>query len=145
MHEESRVLFRQAILTSLPHLQSLVGQFFSPQLVWRKLDSLQWQGEFQSRPDIGNVFRKADRQIEEESAGFRESFVIRHPEYAGKVGFGDIQHNNWSKRVNIVRSALNSLWWRHKTFQLTEAQVDAIVQEFADFVDRPTVRLRFQG
>jgi hypothetical protein len=36
------------------------------------------------------------------------------------------------------------LWARHKTFELTDDQLDAIVQEFADFVDSKVIRLRYQ-
>ena len=145
MHDEPRALLRQAILASIPHLQPLVGQFSTQYLVWRKLDDSRWHGEFQPRPDMRKVFRKAEKQIEEASVEFCHSFPARHPEHAGMVGFRDSRHN-WAKnQSHIVRGALDSLWRRHKTFEVTNAQVDAIVQEFADFVDSPTVRLRFQG
>jgi len=144
MHDEPRALLRQAILASLPHLQPLVGQYSTHYLVWRKLDESHWQGEFETRPDVRKVLSRADKQIEEASAAFCHSFPTRHPEHAGMVGFRGSRHN-WAKnQTHIVRCALDSLWRRHKTFEVTNVQVDAIVQEFADFVDAPTVRLRFQ-
>jgi hypothetical protein len=94
---------------------------------------------------MSKLFREADKQIKEASAGFCESFPVHHPEYAGMVGFRGIE-GNWAKNhSHIVQSALQYLWWRHKTFELTDSHVDAIVQEFADFVDSQTVRLRFQA
>lgn len=145
MHDEPRALFRQAVLASIPHLQPLVGQFVTQYLVWQKLDDSRWQGEFQQRPDMVKVFRKADKHINQASAAFCRSFAARHPEHAGMVGFHGSQHN-WSKnQSHIVRSALHSLWRRHRTFELTNADVEAIVREFADFVDSETVRVRFQA
>jgi len=145
MHDEPRALLRQAILASLPHLQPLVGQSLTQYLVWRKLDDSRWHGEFQPRADMVKVFREARKQIKEASAAFCDSFPVRHPEYAGMVGFRGSQQNWANNHSHIVRSALWSLWRQHKTFDLSHAQVDAIVQEFADFVDNPTVRLRFQA
>jgi hypothetical protein len=145
MHDEPRALFKQAIVTSLPHLQPLLGQFSTQCLIWQRLDDSHWHGEFQSRPDMVRVFTNADKQIDEASAAFCHSFLSRHPEYAGVVGFRGSTHN-WGKDVShIVRSALGLLWRRHNTFELADSQVDAIVHEFASFVDSETVRLRFQA
>lgn len=143
MHDEPMALFKQAITNSLTHLQPLVGQFFEPYQVWRKVGDI-WNGEFEQRPDIGKAFSKADKQIEEASAAFCDAFQARHPEYAGMVGFRGMQHNWVKNQSHIVGSALRWLWWQYKTFELTDSQLDAIVQEFADFVDSPTILLRFQ-
>lgn len=145
MHDEPRDLFRQSILASLPHLQPLVGQFVSQYQVWRKLADSRWQSEYELRPDIRKVLNEADNEIKEASAAFCDSFPARHPKYAGMVGFHGSLHN-WAKNhSHIVRSALGALWRKYRTFQLDNAQVEAIVQEFADFVDSPTARLRFQA
>jgi len=145
MHHEPKALFRRAILDSLPHLQPLLGQFSTQYLVWRKVDDSRWQGEFDLRPDMVKVFAMADKQISEASAAFCDSFPSRHPEYAGMVGFRGSSQNWGTGNSYIVRSALGWLWRQHKTFELTNIQVDAIVQEFADFIDRHSVRLRFQA
>jgi len=44
-------------------------------------------------------------------------------------------------RSHIVGSALRYLGRGHKTFDLRGLDVDAVVQEFSDFVDSQTVRL----
>jgi hypothetical protein len=138
-------LLKQAILISIRHVRPHVGKFSTQHLVWRKLDGSQWRGEFQTRPNMVKVLDATDEQIEQASAEFCDSFASHHPDYAGMVGFRGTSHN-WAKNhSHIVRSALTSLWRQHKTFELTDEQVDAIVQEFADFVDNPTVRLRFQA
>ena len=143
MHAEPRDLLRQAILASIPHLQPLVAQFSEQYQVWRKIDDSRWHSEFQLRPDMVKVFCEADKQINEASAAFWDSFAAHHPEYDGTIGFGGYQFNWAMDRSYIVGSAFDYLWRQHKTFDLSDAQVEAIVQEFADFVDSPTVRLRF--
>lgn len=45
----------------------------------------------------------------------------------------------------VLRHAIGSLWDRHGTFDCDESWVDAIVEEFAEFVDRPAARFRFQA
>jgi hypothetical protein len=145
MHDEIKNLFRQAIVASAPHLQLLVGQFVEQHEVWQKVDDSRWRSTFEYRPNISKMFREAKTQIEKASATFCESFPIYHPEYAGMVGFSETQVN-WAKsHSHIVQSALRYLWWRHKTFSFADAQVDAVVQEFADFVDSDHVHLRYQS
>ncbi len=145
MHEEPKALLGQALHDSLLHLQPLVTQAVTQYLVWQKLDGSRWNGEFQPRPDEIYIFREADNQIIEASIAFRDSFSIHHPEYHGDIRFLSWQ-SNWSKfPPRILHHALEYLWWQHKSFHLNDAQVDAVVEEFSEFVDRRTVRLRFQA
>ncbi len=41
MHDETRKLFRQAIVAFIPHVQSLTDQFFEHHEVWQKVDDSQ--------------------------------------------------------------------------------------------------------
>lgn len=145
MHDESRALFRQAIRSCLPNLHALEIQHSTLHQVWRKTGHATWHGEFEPRPDLVRIFRLAASQIKEAATTFAGSFFQHHPEYAGMVGFRG-GSSNWAKNVShIVRSALWVLWWRHKTFKLSDTQVDKIVQEFSDFLSNPTVRIQFQA
>lgn len=60
------------------------------------------------------------------------------------VGFRDCQ-SNWGnqKAAQLVDSALRFLWWKHKSFEIDAAEVEALVAEFSAFVDSPVVRLRY--
>jgi hypothetical protein len=144
MHDEPRALFKKAIIESLPNLQPLVGKFLEYYQVWRKVSDSQWSGAFEARPDINKMLGEVDEYIGKASAAFSDSFPVHHPEYAGTVGFRGFTLNWADGHAHIVRSALGSLWVRYKTFELTDDQLDTIVQEFADFVDSKVIRLRYQ-
>ena len=146
MHDEPKSALKQAILRSLAVLRELVGRFSEPCLAWGKRSDGQWQGEYQQRPNMVQVYAAADKQLDQAAAEFASLFCVQYPEYDGMVGlagFGShrIGHNN----THILRHAIGLTWHRHGTFDCDEASVDAIVEEFADFVDRPTVPLRLLG
>lgn len=129
---------------SLSHLQPLVGQHVTRYQVWEKQGESSWHGKFEERPDIGKAFAEADQQIKEAAGAFGRSFKAHHPEYDGMVGIRGT-HSNWrNNQPQLVQGALGHLWRRHHTFQLGDAEVDAVVEEFAAFVDSPTIRLLFQ-
>lgn len=144
MHEEPKTHLYTAIKECLPVLQPLVGQFTMQYRVFRKVEN-GWRFATELRPNLGRVFRAGRTKIKEAGATFDESFLTRHPDHSGHVGFRG-STSNWKKsHGNVVRHALGAIWNRHKTFEIDDKVVDAIVQEFSDFVDSPVVRLRFQA
>lgn len=145
MHTEPKTLLKLAIHQALPILRPLVGQFVEPYQVWRRTNETQWRGVFEVRPDIHSVFKATTEQIREVGAAFDASFKTHHPEYNGMVGFRDCMGNWGVKGSHLLDGALRRLWWQHRTFDLGEPEVDAIVQEFSDFIDSPTVRLRYRA
>lgn len=145
MHEEPKVLLKQAITTCLPILQPIVGQVMEQYQVWRRAEGATWHGETELRPNLHHVFRVAKPQIEEAAKAFDSSFAERHPDHCGQIGFrGSLQ--NWAKnRLSIVTSALHTIWRKRTTFEISDTEVNAIVQEFSDFVDSSVVRIQFQA
>jgi hypothetical protein len=118
----------------------------APYEAWKKTGEGQWRGETELRPDLRSMFIAADREIREAARPFAESFFARHPEYNGMVGFSsfggmDLGHDP----TFIFRSALQHLWRQHGTFEVDEAAVDALLNEFEEFVDTPTVRFLFRS
>ena len=146
MHSEPKVLLKQAIQRCLPILQSLVGRFSTPCLVWKNTGEGQWNGAWVSHPDLAQIFAAADKEICHAGAAFGESFLEHHKEFNGMVGcprFG--WFNFGAYRTYIVRSSLGHLWDRFESFDLGEDLVDGLVKEVEAFVDAPLVRLQFRA
>jgi hypothetical protein len=145
MHDQPKALLKQAILSSLSHVQPQIGVFTEMHLVWSKNEDSQWRGQFEERPNIGKSLEIVGKQVDAAGAAFGESFFSHHPEYAGMVGFQSNQ-SNWNQNPSmILRNALHYLWWQHRTFNLGEREIDTFVQEFSDFIDHSSVRLRFRA
>jgi len=145
MNELPKAHFNVAITESLAYLKSKVWNLTVPHQVWRKDCDFQWHAEIQPRPDLASIFASVDSLIEASSETFCRSFPVCHPEHAGMVGLS-ISQLNWGTNLSyVVRSALGELWDRHHTFDVTDGQVEQLVQELSDFVDNPTVRLRFRA
>jgi hypothetical protein len=145
MHDEVKDTLRAAIAQVGPALQCHVGQFTEPFLVWRK-EGEQWHGEYQERPSLMNIFAAARRQMDEAGTDFLRACRQHHPEYGGMVGFP------CSGRMNILYQpgfilgqVMGTLWTRYGIFQPVADAVEVIVQEFADFIDQPRMRLRFMA
>ena len=148
MHQEPKSALKRAVLTFLPllHELELTGRFSKPYLVLSRRGEGRWHGEYQQRPNLAQVYAAADRQLHEASAEFASSFFTKHPEYNAVAGFAEFGRSRFSNdKSRILRSAVRLLWQRHQTFDCDETAVDAIVEEFEEFVDRPTIRLRFQA
>ena len=146
MHPEPKALFKEAIRDCLPVLESLVGNCSAPHRVWKKTGEGQWHGETVQQPDMLSVFIGADEEITAASKRFAESFRLRHPQYDGMVGFaGWGSFNLGHDRINILRTALRHLWDRYATFDLDEAAVNGLIDEFETFVDQPSVRFLFRA
>jgi hypothetical protein len=145
MDTTAQAALKSAILNSLPLLRESPARFQEQYLVWTKQEN-GWRGEFQLRPNIGLALAAAHKKLEKFGSEFAHVFFKAHPEYAGLVGFPGLGAQNLSHdKVFLLRSILGNLWERHRTFEVDEAAVDAIVNEFCNFVDRPNVKFRFQA
>lgn len=145
MHDDVRETFREAIMRTGATLQQHVGHFTEPVLVWRKQpDKGQWLGETQQRPSLSSIFATARQQINEISADFLRAFLLHHPEYAGMMGFSGLGRLNLLHLPGfILGQTMSTLWTRHGTFQPESGAVEALIQEFSEFIDQPHVRFRF--
>jgi hypothetical protein len=145
MDENIQYALKQAILQSLPTLQSLVGCYTEPFQVWMKQDDRSWNGEYQLKPDLSRVFIAAENQLNENGANFTKLFFEKHPGYEGMVCFGGFGGRNFSDRASIFEAVMNRLWVRYETFNCDDAAVNEIVEEVSQFVKKQTVRYRFQA
>src|SRR5262245_12680541 len=102
MHPEPKALLKVAILKCLPVLQPLVGRYAAPHQVWSKTGEGSWHGEVVLRPDLVQVFIAADKQLKEAGQPFAESFLARHPEYSGMVGFPRFGHLNLGHDITYI-------------------------------------------
>ncbi len=99
-------------------------------------------------PSRLKIFIAADAEIRSESTGFESLFFTEYPEYSeGRlVGYDGTTYLQLAHdRALILRCALGCLWDRCQTFACDEAAVERIVSEFAEFVDSPNIRVRFQA
>lgn len=146
MDEKTQLALKQAILQSLPTLQSLLGCYTEPFQVWMKQDDGSWRSEYQLKPDLFRVFIAAENQLNENGANFTKLFFENHPEYEGMVCFGGFGGRNFSyNRASIFQSVINRLWVRYETFNCSDAAVNEIVQEVNQFIKQPMIRYRFQA
>lgn len=78
---------------------------------------------------------------------FYAAFLSDHPEYrdslVGCSGLGAQQL--FADKTFVLRYLLGELWRQHETFVCDEAAVAQIVDGFSDFIDAPTIRVRFQA
>src|SRR5262249_39642200 len=134
MHAEPKTLLKQAIQKCLPVLQPLVENYTAPHQVWKREGEGRWSSAVEPRPDVVRVFITAEKEIREAGVPFTDSFLLRYPEYKGMVGFPTLGRNNFAgDGIRIFRSALGHLWRQHETFDLDEATVDGLVNEFEAF------------
>src|SRR5579859_1406213 len=146
MNEEIKSALKRGILNCLPILHQLTANNQEPYLVWSKQKEGSWSGEYQQRTNVGSVLMAAEQQLDAAASDFTEAFFAAYPDYGrgklvGCAGMGSMQLAH--EKSYILKQAIVCLWQRHETFDCSEARVDAIVSEFAEFVDSPTIRVRF--
>jgi hypothetical protein len=143
MHEDVTETLRAAINTAGTIFQPLAPELCEPYLVYHKMPS-GWHGEYQNRPNcsriVGHSFKAQD-----ESAAKLTALVWEHyPELRGMVGIADgARFNLLGDQSYILRRAMSELWKRHGTFQPKASNIEAIIGEFAEFVDQPRIRVRY--
>jgi hypothetical protein len=147
MENEIKLALKQAILKTLPIFHKLSAQYQESNLIWSKRGDGGWQGIYEQETSVRGVFMAAENQLQETARDFANLFFSTYPNYGeGKlvgcfIGSGQLAHD----KASILKKALGCLWDRHQTFDCSEICVDAVVNEFAEFVDSPTLRLRFQS
>jgi hypothetical protein len=143
MHDDVKNALRTGIVKAGALLQPLTTQFSEPHLFWQK-EGAQWRGEWRECPSLMNVFRVAAENLDAASADLCDAIRSHHPRFAGMVGFPSFCRLSLLHDPSfILNQAMNALWKRHKTFQPPDQAVEAIIAEFSEFVDQPTIRFRF--
>jgi hypothetical protein len=134
---------RAAINTAGTIFQPLVLELYEPHLVYHKMPS-GWHGEYQSQPNCSRIVGHSFKAQDEVAAKFTALLREHYPELGGMVGIADgVRFNLLGDRSYILRSAMTTLWKRHGTFQPGVGAIEAIIEEFAEFVDQPRVRVRY--
>jgi hypothetical protein len=144
MHERVREAFREALTKSLPIAQKLANESVEPHLVWRKTGDQQWNGRFEQHPSLLPMHVRRQSEFQQIGSDLVEVFKTDVPECGGIVGspsFGCVRILD--DPTHIVGSALFTLWQRHHSFMVPPTAIEAIVQEFVEFIEQPTTRIRF--
>lgn len=145
MHNETKEILKHSIINCLNILRPLADQEWQDRMVWKKDDTGQWHGRTELQPDYSSAYRIARPRIAEFEAMFHASLLKHHPDHCGMIGFRGTAWN-WAKpRVPIVSNVIQSLSSRHRGFDVSDADVDQIVQEFSDFVDSTDHTFKFQA
>ncbi|WP_437228252.1 hypothetical protein SH661x_000803 [Planctomicrobium sp. SH661] len=145
MHEESKARLKESIQNCLPILQSQLGNFTGRYRSWKKKGVGHWEAATRIDTDLHQLFRSTKSQIRATEVGFVESFIHRHPEYNGSVGFRG-SGQNWGKtHGDFVVNCLWHIWNKHRTFEVDENVVDAVVQEASNFIVNKTVHVQFHA
>lgn len=156
MHSESKGLLKVGITECLPDLQRLVQKHTCHQ---QRALNVTGNEVFVTRlpkVDIGRLLDDADGLIRTRSRPFSESFYSNHPDCGGMVSFPGLGSAysivqdalapvaDPKASTCILRAAFRYLWDRHESFELDESVIDSVVDEFAAFVDEPTVLFIFR-
>jgi hypothetical protein len=146
MHAEPKALLKRGILECLPVLKKFARQYSVEHLVYRKTGEGSWFGQTTLLPDIGHAFAFAKDMIQKCGDPFAQSFQTHHPEHNGMVGFPSfVWQNLGDDPTYLFRSALGHLWQQHESFELGEAEVDTLVNEFEAFFDESEVCFVFRS
>src|SRR5262249_37711991 len=105
----------------------------------------QWNGAYEQRPSMAAIFIEGRKDFEKIGSEFRDNFAHHHPEYGGMVGFPGMRMRFFHDPTHVLGLALFTLWDRYGSFMVGTDAVELIVKEFAEFVDLPAVRFRFQA
>lgn len=145
MHEQVRISLKKAIVESLSILQPLTVQNTDtePYLFWRRSGDQGWHGEYRYKPSLRNVFSKSAKSLNAIGVEFLKLFKLYYPGYDGLVGFRS--HGQEIILERVLNNMLIELYNRHGTFQCAEPVVDSLIEEFEEFVDLPTVRVRYMA
>jgi len=146
MNPHWKLALKRAIIEVLPGLQQLAQQFSEPYLTWRK-ENRAWHGEYCERPDITHALIAANAQLEKVGAPFCNALLNEYPKFRdGLVGCSGLGGQQlFADKTFVLRFLLGELWRRHGTFACNEAAVVELIEGFSEFIDRPTIRVRFQA
>lgn len=148
MRKELKLAFKQAIEKCLPVLQNLCGEFQEPSLVWSKRVDGGWEGFQRPRTNLALLFIAAEKQLNQAASDFAEVFFSQYPDYGegklvGCAGLASMQLGY--DKAHLLKQAICFIWDKYGTFAPTEDNVDALVNEFHEFIDSSKIRLRFQS
>lgn len=152
MPEDIKSALRQAIAASLAVVRAESENYRETCLVWIKRGTGQWSGKYCDRAHLDKIFSVRRKQFEEAAEEFVHLFMAKYPDYRGPIGL----HNPPQDRIRlqvtrIPESAIRWLWYvdgywcAESGLNVDDAVIEAIVADFAESVERSSVRLRFQG
>ncbi|MBD2294464.1 hypothetical protein H6G06_13500 [Anabaena sphaerica FACHB-251] len=143
MQEEVVVALKNAITKSLGAFNSSANEYTEPYLEWRRVSN-GWQGSYVNRLSNYYLFSKHRQLLDELGIEFTQIFRKNYPEYENLVGFKSFGFTNILHDSSmIIRDILGEFWDRYNTFNVNDEQISIIIQEFADFVDKPNIRFRY--
>ncbi|MBW4486236.1 MAG: hypothetical protein KME12_00430 [Trichocoleus desertorum ATA4-8-CV12] len=143
MQEKVKNALKDAITKSLPILYPLYTQLTEPYLEWYRDENLQWQASWVDRSSSYLTFREAREFLHETSAEFIKIFCEYYPQYTNLVGTRGCFINIVNDPSGILKSALGELWNRHEATQVTNESIEILLQEFAKFIDCPTLKFHY--
>jgi hypothetical protein len=143
MDSGAKASFKNAITKSLPILRPLTTQYTEPYLVYRRTGDQSWEGKYEDRPSLSHLFVASWEILNQHGLEFVQSLKAVYPEYGNLVGFPGFAMNIAHDPSFILRGALVELWQRYGTFQCSEDAVNTLVDEFEEFIELPTIRIRY--
>jgi hypothetical protein len=143
MHESVRKALKHAIEKSLSVLQPMTSQYTEPYLIWSKSEDHVWHAQETMQPSWSYITLLSYKSLEQIGTEFLQLLRNHHPEYNNSVGFSTMSQGPiLLDSLRILQSAAAELWSRYDTLNCDANAIDTIVQEFADFIDLPSVRIR---
>gem|GEM_PF-6054081 len=141
MHAEVRNALRTAVQNVSALLQPVADRPTEPCLVWRRAGQRSWQSEYMQRPSFISLEPEIVATITAAGRNFLDAFLKHHPEYSGTVGTTLMTMNITHDPGRIPKLVAATLWERHGSLQPEASQLETVLDEFAEFIDKPTIRI----
>ena len=146
MNDDVKSALKTAILESSVIVREQLENYTELYLTWRKKPEGGWHGAYHQHPDFHKICNVTRDRLKEAADGFAGLFMTKHPEYKGPLGLKDLDFDRIRARVvGIPESALAWVWHTRGRLLAEGSEIDAIVSEFAESIERPTILVRFQS
>ena len=149
MQKEIKEALKTGLQLVLPVLRNLSQLHKEPRWVYvQRPNRGGWDGTQELAPSLWQIFRAAEKETDAAAETFLQLFFSTYPEYGeGKlvgVSGGSYGSLTWPK-TEIFNKAIIWIYQRLGSFENAEALVDQIANEFEEFVESKTVRIRMQA
>jgi hypothetical protein len=145
MNDDVKSALKAAISESSAIVREQLGNYPQLYLTWRKKPEGRWHGTYHQHPDLHKICNVTRDRLKDAADGFASLFMTKHPEYEGPLGLKDLSHDRIRTYVvGIPESALGWVWYAQGRLLADDSEIDTIVSEFAESIERPTIPVRFQ-
>lgn len=149
--EDIKSVLRDAIAASWAVVGAELDNYRKTCLTWTKKPTGGWSGIHHDTPDIHRIINAKRKELDVAADEFVRLFMARYPNYPGPIGLHALTQDRIRLYVSrIPESAIQWIWYTEGLWCAVQGAdrdipIEPLVDEFMESVERPFVRLRFQG